>query len=481
MGTPIPANDAAFTLSEVVRATGGQVLSHGNGPARGVTTDSRTDVGGSLFVALAGEQFDAHEFVPEVVRRGAAGVVVSREVRVAGPAFVVRVASALDALGALARLHRQRWGGTVIAVGGSAGKTTTRSAIAAALNALMPGAVHCAAGNLNNRVGLPMVLLGVQPRHRSVVVEAGTNLRGEVSALARVCEPDLAVLTLIALEHAAGLGGLDDIEREEGDLLAALRPAGTAVANGDDERARRALRRSPASTQLTYGASEGCAWRLLGRRWLGLRRSELTLEYPADGGRARCVVQTSLLGQPGALAALAAVAVADRLSPGPWDPSALTNALCDCRHFEPGRLVPLILGDGTVVLDDTYNANPASVRASVATAQELACSRPARLLLVIGEMRELGAWSRPQHTEIGEELARSGAAALVAIGGDAESMARAACARGLEAVFAPDGEAALPLVLARMQAGDVVLVKASRGLQAERVVAGLRAAKGAAA
>jgi UDP-N-acetylmuramoyl-tripeptide--D-alanyl-D-alanine ligase len=391
------------------------------------------------------------------------------------------VPSALNALGALARLHRQRWGGTVIAVGGSAGKTTTRSAIAAALNAVTPGAVHCAPGNLNNRVGLPMVLLGVQPHHSSVVVEVGTNLRGEVGKLAHVCQPDLAVLTLVSLEHAAGLGNLDDIESEEGDLLAALGPAGTAVANGDDERARRALQRSPASTKLTYGATGGCQWRLLSRRWLGLRRSELTLEYPVNGGCARCVLQTSLLGQPGALAALAAVAVTDRLAPESWAPSVLSGVLCDCNNFEPGRLAPLVLSGGTVVLDDTYNANPASVRTSVATAYELARSRQARLLLVIGEMRELGAWSRDQHTKVGEDLARSGAAALVAVGGDAQCMVHAARARGLEAVFAPDAEAALPLILGRMQTGDVVLVKASRGVRAERVVAGLRAAKGAAA
>jgi UDP-N-acetylmuramoyl-tripeptide--D-alanyl-D-alanine ligase len=406
---------------------------------------------------------------------------VSQDVRVAGANFAVRVPSTLNALGALARMHRRRWGGTVVAVGGSAGKTTTRGAIAAALRAIYPNRVHCAAGNLNNRVGLPMVLLGVQPQHTCAVVEVGTNCPGEVARLAGICQPDLAVLTLVALEHAEGLGSLDEIEQEEGELLRAVGTAGTAVANGDDQRATRQLLRSPASTKLRYGTSESCEWRLCSRRLLALHRNELTIEYPTSGGRGRCVVETSLVGAAGALAALVAVAVAQRLGSERWQPSVISRALCQSQSFEAGRLVPVRLADGTLVLDDTYNANPASVRSSVAAARELAQSQSTRLLLVLGEMRELGKRSPQEHQELGAALARCGATLLVAVGGDAEHTMRAARAGGLKAVFAPDAQAALPMVLDWVKPKDVVLVKGSRGVQAERVVAGLRAAKGAAA
>ena len=481
MATPIPPNQARFTLAEVVQATGGQVLSRGSAACQGVTTDSRAEVRGKLFVALTGESFDGHDFIPAAVERGAAGVLVSRDVDAPSDAFVVRVESTLRALGALARWHRQRWGGCVVAIGGSAGKTTTRAAVSSLLGAVWPGAIHYARGNLNNQVGVPMVLLGATRQHRVVVVEVGTNAPGEVASLAGVCQADLSLLTLVALEHTAGLGSLDDIENEEAALLEALGAAGTAVANGDDPRALRQLQRSAASTKLSYGSQPSSDYHLLERTLVDLWRMRLVLDRPTERGREQLEVECGTVGLPGALATLAAIAVADRVTSSSVASELVTRALGDPSAFESGRLCPVLCRDGTVVVDDTYNANPASVRSSVDTARELARERGARLVLVIGEMRELGAVSAREHEAVGQFIAESGAAALIGVSGDARHAVDAARHAGLEAVFSTDAESALSLVRARVQPGDVVLVKASRGVRAERVVSGLCDARGAGA
>jgi len=473
MATPIPENRVAFSLAEIAEATGGEVRAGHAQAVRGVTTDSRGDVVGKLFVALQGESFDGHDFVARAVGAGATAVLVSRDVPLDGDVAVIRVPSTLDALGHLARLHRRRWGGTLVAIGGSAGKTTTKTAVASVLEALMPGQVHAARGNLNNQIGVPMVLFGLEPAHKVAVVEIGTNQRGEVEKLAAVAEPDVALLTLIALEHAEGIGDLDAVEAEEGALLAALGPAAAAIGNVDNARVRRQLERSSAESKLGYGAAESADYRLLSREPHGSCGARLAIRRPGGGD----TIEIGLCGLPGALAALAALAVADRVLGEPVDAGRAAAAIAG----EPGRLTPLTLGDGTVVLDDSYNANPASVKSSVETAREIAEARGARLVLVIGEMRELGAASAGEHAALGRELGVGVAAALVLVGGDAELALQPARAGGLDAVFAPDAESAIEPVLERVRPGDVVLIKASRGVRAERIVDGLVQARGRAA
>jgi UDP-N-acetylmuramoyl-tripeptide--D-alanyl-D-alanine ligase len=489
MATPIPENAAAFSLTEVAEATGGQVCAGRERDVIGVTTDSRGNVGRKLFVALVGEHYDGHEYVAQAAEAGAAAVLVERDIETHAPELsVVRVASTLDALGALARLHRRRWGGTLVAVAGSAGKTTTRSAIAAALEAVLPTAVHSARGNLNNRVGVPMVLLGLDARHRAGVIEIGTNRCGEVEKIAHFAEPDIGVLTLIALEHGEGLGGLDEIEREEGALFLALGPAATAITNADDERCVRQLLASSAGQKVRYGRAEDADYRLLRRGALGIAGAELEIERPESLRRSAppglvtrhgLTLECPLLGEPGAYAALAAIAVCDRIAGEPVGGEALSEALAHAG--EPGRLVPIALGDGTIVLDDTYNANPASMQSSLAAARELADARSTRLVLVLGEMRELGSTSAEEHAQIGEQVARVGAQCLLAVAGEARLYVERAGAAGVHAEFAADAESAIGVVRSRVQAGDVVLVKASRGVGLERVVEALEQERGSGA
>ncbi|HMI90127.1 MAG TPA: UDP-N-acetylmuramoyl-tripeptide--D-alanyl-D-alanine ligase [Polyangiales bacterium] len=478
MATPIPANACRFSLDEVLRATSATLSGNRQAVFEGVTTDSRGDVRGKLFIALEGENFDGHRFAADAVRAGARGVLSSRDVSVSGDASLLRVPSTLDALGALARAHRRRWQGQLIAVAGSAGKTTTKSAIGAVLAACAPGAVHVTPGNLNNRVGVPHVLFGLMPEHRFAVIEVGTNQTGEVRELAGVCEADLGVLTLIALEHTAGLGNLDAIELEEGSLLEQLGSEALAIANADDARCARQLARSSAATKLSYGNAPNADYRISARTPLGADRSRVSI---TPRGRAPFVVETALLGDAGALALSAALAVAERALGRNLDASLFAEVCARLPIGEPGRLCPVTLKDGTIVLDDTYNANPASVKSSLTAAWEVAEGLGARLVLVLGEMRELGAESQRLHREAGDLAADSRAAALIAVGGDARFMAEAAVARGVSAEFAEDAEAALQITLARVQPGDVVLVKASRGVRAERVVDGLLANKGRAA
>lgn len=466
MATPIPENTAPFSLDEVVQATRGEARAGSSYQFAGVSTDSRADLRGKLFVALPGERFDGHDFVPQALAGGAAGVVLSRDLEVAAAVSVVRVPSTLDALGRLAAWHRKRWAGRLIAVGGSAGKTTTRTAIAAALEAAFPNAVHAARGNLNNRVGLPMVLFGISPEHRIAVVEVGTNVRGEVAQLAALCEPDAAVLTSIGVEHAEGIGDLDAIELEEGDLLRALGPAGVAIANGDDPRCRRQLQQSPAQSRLAYGVNHTDDYRLVERSPAGAAATRYVIR--SASGRT-LELRVPLLGLPGAYATMAACAVAERFSERELAAERLEMALGRA-VFEAGRLVPLELGDGTLVLDDTYNSNPISLRSSLATAREIARHRGVRLLLVLGEMRELGPLAQPEHAQIGRELSEIGPAELIGISGDAELFVEACKSSGIPAWFAQDSDVGAELAAERVTAGDVVLVKASRGVRAERVV-----------
>lgn len=477
MASLIPENSAAFALSEVAELCAG-VLVGPDARCVGITTDTRGDLRGRLFVALRGEHFDGHDYVTQALANGATGVLVEHEIVGLNEAFV-RVASTLKALGALAGEHRKRWAKRIVGVAGSAGKTTTRSAITAVLSALHPGAVHFAAGNLNNLIGVPMVLLGLQPEHTLGVVEIGTNAPGEVAALSTMSAPDLAVLTLIGIEHSAGLGDLDGIEREEADIWSGLAPEGLALANADDPRVQRTLPAIQPHRALSYGYALGANYCLRERTANALGGSRLRIDRRTSFTQDSITLDTALLGDAGAYASLAALAVGEWIAQAALEPASVSAALSAAG--EPGRLTPIELGDGTVVLDDSYNSNPASIKSSLETAREIAQARSARLVLVLGEMRELGALSGSEHRAVGEGLSHSGAAVLVAVCGDACLFVGPAERAGLNAVFAESAEQALLLLLERLEPKDVVLVKASRGVHAEHLVRGLVEAKGRAA
>jgi UDP-N-acetylmuramoyl-tripeptide--D-alanyl-D-alanine ligase len=485
MGTAIPQNRALFTVEEIARATDGRILS-GGGTSIGVFTDSRAITEGAAFVALKGDKFDGHAFLAGAVALGARTLVVSRDDL--GPwdagvaPAVVRVDDTRRALGALARAHRTRWGNLaapriVVAITGSAGKTTTKSVLARVLDAMAPGAVHATAGNLNNDIGVPMTLFGLTETHHYAVVEVGTSARGEIENLAQIARPDAGVLTLVAAAHTAGLGSIEDVAHEKGALFAALPAGGLAVANADDARAKGELERSAAKTALTYGFSENADYRV-----------SLAASRGAAGNRLRIMrgtsaleIESPLLGEAGALAVAASLAVAEWALGRAAEVAELQSALSPLAAAEDGRLSLVALADGTLVIDDSYNANPASMEASLRAATGVAARERRRLVVVLGEMRELGAMSMREHDHLGEVVARTEAAEVICVGGDAERVTREAARAGKSAWFALDAEQAIGTVLSRVVPGDVVLVKGSRGVATEKIVRALEKARGRAA
>ncbi len=474
MATPIPSNLARFSLQELMSATGAELCGKPFEFVSGVETDTRKPLRDKLYVALVGERFDGHDFVSQAIERGAAAALVERATgMVELPQLVVP--STLTAFGALARAHRLRGGQKLCAIVGSAGKTTTRVTTAALLEAVEPTRVHATPGNLNNRVGVPSVLLGLEPRHSWAVVEVGTNLRGEVAELGQVVRPDVAVLTLVDWEHAQGIGDLDAIEAEEGDMFAALGEQGIAVANGDDARAVRQLSRCRSEHRVTFGVSGAAQYRVIERRPAGLQQV-ITLGRPRG---ADVEIRTALLGMAGAMSWAAGVAAAEAILGRALESEHVDAACSAVATGAGGRLEPRELGDGTCVLDDTYNANPGSVRSSVHAARELARVRGARLVMVLGEMRELGAESARAHRELADLV--EPADRLVAVSGEARLLADAAEARGAWVRFADDAAEAAELASSVVESGDVVLVKGSRGVRLETVVDTLMRRSGGAA
>lgn len=475
-GASLPTNDVALSLSEVARATGG-TLRGADVTVRGISTDSRGDLNGRLFLALVGERFDGHDFAAKAAESGAAALLVERHVETALP--YVLVPSTLAALGALGALRRQTWGGKLVAVVGSAGKTTTRAALSALLEAAEPGGVHYARGNFNNLIGVPLVLLSLGERERLAVAELGTNQPGEVATLTRMAAPDVAVLTLIGYEHTEGLGDLDGVEAEEGAAFANLSPSGVAVGNTDDERVRRQLGKAP-GRRISYGqrADADYCFRVLG---ISERGSDLEVGRVLAGRAVRTRFATTTLGDAGAYAAVAALAAVETLLGREITAEILNLAFASSVARETGRLNPIELTGGILLLDDTYNSNPESVESSLRTARQLADQRNARLVLVLGEMRELGSLSQALHEKIGGSAAAQHPELLIAVAGDARYLHDAAKGAGAPSEFVADAPAAAELLVSRLVAPAVVLVKASRGVRAERVVERLLEAKGRAA
>lgn len=478
MGTPIPKNSAAFTVAEILAATGGELIQQGRDAVVGVSTDSRAVDPGACFVALRGEVHDGHTHLAAAAKRGAALAIVDRDVRAPEGLAVVRVRDTLTALGDLGRAHARRWralGGRRVTIGitGSAGKTTTRVAVAALLERLFPGEVHGGRGNLNNRVGVPMVVLALTEAERIAVLEMGMNQPGEIAELCRITEPEIGVVTLIAAAHTEGVGGLEGVAREKAALFQALPAGGFAFGNGDDRRVRTHLAKCPASRRSLYGRFDGADVRIAAREPVGMEASRVTLARA--GGE--LTFAAPLLGEAGALACAAALAVAEIALGQRVDGELASEAFGRADvGAGAGRLVPRVYPTGLAVIDDTYNANPASTCASIRAAAEIAAATKRRLLLVLGEMKELGAEAANGHDEVGRAAAASPAEYVFAVGGGESSrIALRAAEAGKRSGHATRVEDVAALVLAAARAEDLVLVKGSRSIGTERVVGALAA------
>lgn len=414
----------------------------------GVSTDSRTIARGDIFVALRGERFDGHDFLVQAAAAGAAALVVDDAARTGGlgvPVYPVR--DTTRALGALGAWWRRTWNGTVVAVAGSNGKTTTKELIRASLAGSLE--VYATTGNLNNQVGVPLTLLRLPPAATVAVVEVGTSVPGEVDILRRIVAPDLAVVTSIGEEHLEGLGSLEGVLKEE---AAIYQDVGVGVAPASQPEIGRAAR-SRARQVIEAGLGAGDVrpddWGIGtdGRGWAAFGQQRLVMQVP---------------GAHNLRNAMLAVAVARAC--GVTDVAAIEGI---------GKVEPLDMrgrwlarGELTII-NDAYNANPASMREAITLLDSLAGVRPR--VLVLGSMRELGPQSAMLHDAIAERALSSGIDLVAGIGDFVAPLSARPGSKD-RVVTAPDVPELWESLRRRLPRNAIVMLKASRGIRLERLV-----------
>ena len=420
------------------------------GQATGYSVDSRTVQPGELFIALRGPNHDGHAHVAEALEKGSPAALVERGSAVTALDRAIAVTDTYQALLQLAAYARGRWPGTLVAVTGSAGKTTSKEAIAAMLAAEMP--VTKTSGNLNNHIGLPLSIMRLDPGARAAVVEMGMNHAGEIRELARVARPDIGVVTNVGYAHIEFFDSLDSTALAKRELIESLGERGVAVLNADDERVRRFAEIHPGRS-ITFGLSE-----LAEVRATELEDVALGARFTVEGAR----FETRLMGLHGVRNVLAGIAVA-RLFAIP-----LGRAAEVARELSPGRMRgEHFTRRGVTVYNDCYNSNPDAVRAML----DLIRSLPARRhVAVLGEMLELGRWSEALHRDVGRYVAECGFSVLVGIRGAARHMVDAARVAGLAAgaaYFFDEPAAAGAFLRETAREGDAILFKGSRGTRVE--------------
>jgi UDP-N-acetylmuramoyl-tripeptide--D-alanyl-D-alanine ligase len=473
------AHDAgpAMTGGDVVEATGGVLLRPGTRRIRGGAVDSREVTPGSLFVALPGERTDGHRFLRQAVEAGAAALLVSREPAAGEPPLdelgdvtIVRVADTLAGLQAVAAAWRRRFDPLTVGITGSIAKTSTKETVAGVLGEAFT--TLRSEGNRNNEVGLPLTVLGLGPEHGAAVLEMGMYAGGEIRDLAAIARPSIGVVTAVQPVHLSRLGTIEAIEDAKAELVEALPAAadgGVAVLNADDERVARMASRTRARAT-TYGFDDRADVRADGVVSDGFDGMRFVLRTPVGSTGARIPG----LGRLAVHNALGATAVG--LAAG-MDLGAIVRGLAAPSRAEHRSVVRR--AGGVTIVDDAYNASPGSMAAAL----ELLAGLPGRHLAVLGEMRELGSAHTQGHLDVGEAAAALDLLVVVdgEPGGAAEGIVLGARAMGGGRVVpVPDAGAAVAVVAGELRPGDVVLVKASRGVELERVVDGLVAALGGA-
>ena len=444
-------------LDEAAGAVGGQA----RGAARfgGVTTDSRAVDAGDLFVALVGESFDGHDYVAEAVRRGAVAAVVSRRIDAEPAIPQVVVADTRIALGQLAAHWRAKFALPLVALTGSNGKTTVKEMLTAILAAHAGDrdAVLATKGNLNNDIGMPLTLLELRERHRYAVIEMGMNHEGEIDYLTRIARPTVALVNNAQRAHVGILGSVEAIARAKGEIYAGLAASGIAVVNADDAFASYWKELNASRRIVTFGLAEGADVR-------GLQAgAQARFVTPADA----FAVALQVRGEHNLRNAAAACAAAYALE----IPFHAMQAGLASFAGVPGRLQRRKAPSGAVVIDDSYNANPESMKAALRVLAE----EHGRKVFVMGDMGELGADAAAMHAEVGSFARQSGIDALMAVG-DASRHAVQAFGRG--AMHFDDVDALSRAAVNESAHGATILVKGSRFMKMERVADAL-AGKGA--
>jgi UDP-N-acetylmuramoyl-tripeptide--D-alanyl-D-alanine ligase len=414
--------------------------------------DSRTLQPGDVFFAIEGETHDGHDFVTDVLQRGAAAAVIHRGS--SNDPRVIAVNNTITAIQRLAAHARSHFGGTVVGVTGSAGKTTTKDTIAALLETSMP--VGRTVGNFNNHIGLPLSILRLPDSAKAAVLEFGMNHAGEIAELTRIGRPQIAVVTNVGYAHVQNFAdGIEGISRAKRELVDALPRDGVAVLNYEDERVRR-FRDSHSGKTIYYGFSpeaDVCA---------------VDLDLREDGTSFRIgetLFRTALSGRHAVLNVLAAIAVARVFG---IDDRSLRDAVSS---LEPGKMRGERLHrNGITIINDCYNSNPEAVRNMLDVLRDTPAQRH---IAVLGEMLELGHWAEPLHRDVGGYAARCGISVLVGIRGVASAFVKGAVEHGLRkdaAYFFDEPEQAGDWLKTLVQPGDAILFKGSRGTRVEKAL-----------
>jgi UDP-N-acetylmuramoyl-tripeptide--D-alanyl-D-alanine ligase len=457
-----------WTVANMLEATQGSLLQGSlDQPVAGICTDSRRVQAQEVFVPLVGERFDGHAFLAGAVAKGVGAVIVQAD-RVAGAlppqVAVIAVADTLYALGELARYWRLRHPIPMVGITGSNGKTSTKEMLARVLEQHL--CVLKNQGNFNNLIGVPLTLLELQSHHQVAVVEMGINLPGEMARLAAIVQPTVALITNIHSAHLQGLQSPDAILQEKGRLWRALPPEGLAVINIDDERLRN-LASTLTARKLTYSMQDGPAdVHVTGAVHLDAGGSRFTVSL----GGERYDVALPVLGLHQAQNGVAAAAVAYGLGVGG---SVIAAGLAG--HLPVSQRMQLQrLADGTLLVDDTYNANPTSMVAAVQAVAAVRRDRP--LVVVLGEMRELGETSAEMHRQVGRQIGVLGLDRLITLGDLAANICAGAREVGMADGLCRHAQSHAEVVaqLRKNWPKEAwILVKGSRGMRMEKVVEGI--------
>jgi UDP-N-acetylmuramoyl-tripeptide--D-alanyl-D-alanine ligase len=463
-----PSEKFAWEASDILQALHCSFISGDpHRPFTGISIDSRTIANGNLFIAIAGERHDGHKFAAECIGKGAAGIVfnVTRSGELPIRAWEASgiccfgVDNTVEALGLLGRYHRIRSGISVTAITGSNGKTTTRkmttAVVSRSFEALSPQK------NFNNEIGVPLTLLEIQDHHQWAVLELGTNHPGEIGRLTDLCLPDIGVVTNVGPAHLEGLGTLDGVMKEKGELIRRLHPGSSAILNADDPRVS-ALAKNTRANVVFYGVSALADIRATDieltasgiRFLLRLPQQSITIELHTPG---YFMVSN----------ALAAAAVGYCLN---IPAEHIRDALEKDFKPAPGRMNMIHLADGIHVIDDTYNANPGSMEAALRAFKSL--RKGSRGILVAGDMLELGEYAPGLHHGIGALAADLDVCRIYATGAFCRHIAEGAQSHGMDERNVVTGplEDLFSDLRTYLQPGDWVLVKGSRAMAMEKIV-----------
>lgn len=446
-----------LTLAEVAQVTGAEINSNAEIFFENVTTDSRKIKSGALFVALKGENFNGEDFAAEAFKKGAVAVLVSKGFNKNLDGVILRVDDTLTAYRQIAGAWRDRFDIPIIAVTGSNGKTTTKDLTAAALNGL--GQVQKTSGNFNNEVGVPMTLLELEERHKAAVVEIGMRGLGQIESLAQVVKPTIGIVTNVNETHIELLGSIENIARAKGELVEAIKSGGTIILNADNRHTAAMKNLAGAGVEIvTYGL-ENPADLTAKDILIGSVSTEFTLVFRGK----EYDFEIPMLGRHNVSNALAAIAAGLTVGLSLEEIQRGFSTLTTTKmRFE------VIRRDGLTIVNDAYNASPASMRVAIKTTSEV---YNGRLIAVLGDMLELGEISERVHREIGAEIAENKFDTLITLGELGKFIAAGARDAGLKNVYTFDThEDAAKKILELVRDGDTILFKASHVMHMEKII-----------